>query len=205
MYPAHPDQPTLAIFTLADIMDKDRPETWIFQIYLSVWGFTEFPSTNEERVKLLKKYGENYCEPFRSATRWVRDDQIIPPDKYHVWCRPTKWDNHNGRMTLVGDAAHPMGPHRGQGLNNALEDASQLVKAIDTAVTTDVPLKTVVDAYDAELLARGSKEIQVSCRQGYSNHFWDVWQRSVKRRDSMYKVKEQRQGVNPFGLKTRGR
>ncbi|KAF2096666.1 FAD/NAD(P)-binding domain-containing protein, partial [Rhizodiscina lignyota] len=204
MYPAHPDQPTLALFTLADIKDKDRPETWVFQMYLSIWGTNDYPPTNDERVKLFKKYGENYCEPFRSATRWVRDDQIITPDKYRVWCRPTQWDNHGGRITLAGDAAHPMGPHRGQGLNNALEDASQLNRAIRAIVAGELPIKDAIDAYDAEVLARGSKEIQVSCRQGYSNHFWDVWQRSVTRKNGMFKVKEQGQDFNKSAGKVKG-
>jgi 2-polyprenyl-6-methoxyphenol hydroxylase-like FAD-dependent oxidoreductase len=39
------------------------------------------------------------------------------------WCR--------GRLLFVGDAAHAMSPHLGQGVNLALQDAEQFVRAVD--------------------------------------------------------------------------
>lgn len=45
----------------------------------------------------------------------------------------------NGRLALLGDAAHPMLPHLGQGANQAIEDAFALAAALRGASCADVP------------------------------------------------------------------
>jgi salicylate hydroxylase len=50
----------------------------------------------------------------------------------------TRWSS--GRLTLLGDAAHPMLPHLGQGVNQALEDAVALATLLGAcAGPDDVP------------------------------------------------------------------
>ncbi|KIW96496.1 uncharacterized protein Z519_03565 [Cladophialophora bantiana CBS 173.52] len=70
---------------------------------------------------------------------------------------PFPWDNTDGRVTLAGDAAHAMLPHRGQGLNNALKDASEIVDALS--------LKDAIDAYEAEMIPRGAAEVGLTRQQ----------------------------------------
>jgi salicylate hydroxylase len=49
-----------------------------------------------------------------------------------------RWSS--GRLTLLGDAAHPMLPHLGQGVNQALEDAVVLATLLGACVgSSDVP------------------------------------------------------------------
>lgn len=44
-------------------------------------------------------------EPRRSILKWLPDNQEVPFDPIKLW-EPTPWDNHGGRITLAGDAAH---------------------------------------------------------------------------------------------------
>ncbi|MQA86289.1 MAG: NAD(P)-binding protein [Streptosporangiales bacterium] len=44
-----------------------------------------------------------------------------------------------GRLTLLGDAAHPMLPHMGQGVNQAIEDGIALATMLDAVGRSDVP------------------------------------------------------------------
>ena len=45
----------------------------------------------------------------------------------------------SGRLALLGDAAHPMLPHLGQGANQSIEDAFALAAVLHDATTADVP------------------------------------------------------------------
>jgi len=49
----------------------------------------------------------------------------------------SQWSN--GRLTLLGDAAHPMLPHMGQGANQSIEDAVALAAVLDGLDRHDFP------------------------------------------------------------------
>ena len=66
-----------------------------------------------------------------------------------------------GRLTLLGDAAHPMLPHLGQGANQSIEDGMALATILSHADKTSVP--QALRAY--EKLRRGRvAEVQSGAR-----------------------------------------
>jgi 2-polyprenyl-6-methoxyphenol hydroxylase-like FAD-dependent oxidoreductase len=129
-------------------------------------------------MSFFKKRASEYAEPWRSAGLAVSESTQLPLDRGTYWEKSSKWDNRNGHMTLCGDAAHPMTPHRGQGLNNALQDAANFVSAMKDVVGNGRGLREAVDSYDKEVLERGTTEMGISLKQTLSIHNWETMMQS---------------------------
>jgi 2-polyprenyl-6-methoxyphenol hydroxylase-like FAD-dependent oxidoreductase len=67
-----------------------------------------------------------------------------------------------GRVTLLGDAAHPMTPNLGQGACQAIEDAVVLADCVAAADEVNAALKT----YQQKRLKRANRIVNRSCRIG---------------------------------------
>jgi salicylate hydroxylase len=72
--------------------------------------------------------------------------------------RPALKTWSRGRVTLLGDAAHPMSPFMGQGANMALEDAVVLAKALKTQLDPAQALAS----YEAARLERTAQVVKQS-------------------------------------------
>jgi hypothetical protein len=94
---------------VSDIPHPEKPETWTFQIGCSWLGERDTTLCSGERLAVIKKVSENLAEPFRSAVLWIPEDTTVYTDSMSYWV-PVPWDNHMGRVTLCGDAAHPLPP-----------------------------------------------------------------------------------------------
>ncbi len=55
----------------------------------------------------VKKRCQDFAEPFRSANLWVPDGTAVHANRVSFW-ETVAWDNRDGRVSLAGDAAHPM-------------------------------------------------------------------------------------------------
>ena len=75
---------------------------------------------------------------------------------------------NSGALTLLGDAAHPMSPFKGQGANQALLDAFSLARALTKGCTPAIPwhkpgqLKRILTAFETEMLARSTTKVKDS-------------------------------------------
>lgn len=158
-------------------------------------------------LKHLRELGAHFAPPFSTAAANVGHDAKLFVDQGMQWDpRPhfmvsedsvsqrkiTSW---NGRpsmptITLAGDAAHAMLPHRGQGLNHALEDAARLVTAL-TAVFKDgtQSLPDAVAAYEEEMVARAGQEVEVTSRAARAGHDWNLLTQSPMFKHGANKVR----------------
>ncbi|KAF3386179.1 putative FAD-dependent monooxygenase [Penicillium rolfsii] len=176
----HPDG-YCAWLSLHDGDDIEHPENWTFFHYIS------FPEKRDEvnnrsmreHVAHQKELARHFVDPWRSVFEWMPDDSEVWYSKLRNWdpSLPNhKWDNRQGRVTLAGDAAHPMTFQRGQGLNHAIQDAYTACKAIESFWNKgDFTIEQRAEAirlYEDEMIARTGEEVRLSEENSEKMHDW---------------------------------
>jgi salicylate hydroxylase len=109
-------------------------------------------------------------------------DQIDEVYGSGLYDRPPRQRWTNRRFTLLGDAAHPMLPHVGQGANQAMEDGAALAWLL--ARSTNDP-KGALAAYERLRLPRTS-EVQARARN--QGRLYDADQLDLAARDEEIKA-----------------
>lgn len=172
---------TLIDTSVLDVEDPDDPTTWTFQLMTSWKSDGNKPLTTA--LKEVQKRMATFSHPFSSATAWIPEDgeTQVNVNNISTW-QPIPFNNQNGRITLAGDAAHPMTFHRGQGLNHAIADADALVQML-TSITGDPhsnaqstmasSLEKAISTYDDEVRKRGGDEVRLSKINTVMLHSWD--------------------------------
>lgn len=100
--------------------------------------------------------------------RWALYDRNPLP----VWTK--------GRLTLLGDAAHPMLPHLGQGANQAIEDGMALASVLAAADPGNPP--AALGRYETLRRERVAK-VQIEARKNglrYDSHYSDLGLRDAE-------------------------
>lgn len=140
-----------------------------------MWQFS-YPISEEEAKILSKNGAEELKKEVIKKTQWHAPiPQIIAATKteeitgYPVYDRallnPELLANA-GPVTILGDAAHPMSPFKGQGANQALLDALLLAQKITTAYNegnTNLDIREkVLKPFEKEMIDRSSVKVKKS-------------------------------------------
>ena len=115
------------------------------------WSATGDPNTLKREFMGWDRMVEAITAQATATFRWgLYDREPLP-----VWTR--------GRLTLLGDAAHPMLPHVGQGANQALEDAVALAAVLRRADPASAPRALrLYEALRRERTARVQRSARVN-------------------------------------------
>ena len=112
----------------------------------------------EHRAELLSRFG-GWHEPIPSVVRATDEADLHFDGIYHR--EPVaRWGR--GRVTLLGDAAHPMTPDLGQGAAQAMEDAVVLAGSVREKGEPQAALRL----YEDRRLARTAYVVRQSLRTG---------------------------------------
>jgi 2-polyprenyl-6-methoxyphenol hydroxylase-like FAD-dependent oxidoreductase len=117
--------------------------------------------TECERSEVLERYGdwhESLLRVFSAGEVWYKW-ALYDRDPIEQWTQ--------GRVTVLGDAAHPMLPYLGQGACQAIEDGCVLAAALATQPGDPV---AGLALYERSRRPRASQVVLASRERGVSNH-----------------------------------
>jgi len=144
----------------------------------SVMWQLSFPMSEEEAKELSAKGPKALKEEARRRTQWHTPiPQILEATQENLISGYPVYDREllssellekNKNITLIGDAAHPMSPFKGQGANQALLDALKLARKISKGSNAKSKWKErglracVLNEFEAEMLERSAAKVQGS-------------------------------------------
>lgn len=145
-----------------------------------------FPMSEKEAKELSAKGTKALKEEACRRTQWhdpipqilaaTQETQISGYPVYDRALLTPKLLEKGTKVSLIGDAAHPMSPFKGQGANQALLDALALARAISKGCN---PLskwrqvgirKSVLTKYEAEMLERSASKVKSSAEAAQLLH-----------------------------------
>ncbi|PKI18177.1 FAD-dependent oxidoreductase [Colwellia sp. 12G3] len=152
----------------------------------SVMWQLSFPMPEEEAKALsalgaqaLKEEACRRCQWHDPIPQILAATLVSQVSGYPVYDRAlleSHWLEKKAQITLIGDAAHPMSPFKGQGANQALLDALALARGISIGCR---PLSqwrktgvraSVLTAFEAEMLTRSASKVNDSAEAAQFLH-----------------------------------
>lgn len=126
----------------------------------------------------MNQRAQLFAEPLRSIWSSIPNDAPAFYGQLNFWITD-KWDNRDGTITLAGDSAHAMTFHRGQGLNNAVQDVATLVSSLQQCVSTPNRFKSALEIYEPEVWVRGREAVLSSNKNSEALMSWESVKESL--------------------------
>ena len=133
----------------------------------------DFKGNDAEKLQLLRERVSECVDPWKSAVDWIPEGTRVSFNNLAYW-KTQEFVNMGGRVTRAGDAAHPMTPQGGQGLNHAICDVMNLADALRKVSREQESLGDAMKANDIEIVKRGLEEVQAALVNTKTIHDWDT-------------------------------
>ncbi|KAF6798720.1 FAD binding domain protein [Colletotrichum sojae] len=163
--------------------NDEGPDTYSCQMCIS-WpdrpGFlgepepTDFPPTNDGKLRLIRSFAERWAEPFRSLALGLPADTDVKQLELFDYA-PPKGLRSSGRVVLMGDAFHVMAMYRGEGANHAILDVLDFAEKVSPLLKDGAAfpqLRAAMDAYEGAVVARARPGVLASRRACLDAHDW---------------------------------
>lgn len=149
-------------------------ERYRVQIIMS-WPFRsaddEVKPTQGGRLKEMKSRAEEFHGTLRGVVKSIPEDTECLEIVLQDWpC--LDWDNHGGRVTLAGDAAHAMTMYRGEAANHGILDALRLCEVLQGVYKVGQSTEEAILRYEKELRSRTSAAVLLSRQACLDAHDW---------------------------------
>lgn len=141
-----------------------REDLYYAQVNLSwkVDDETEAFTTNEEKAATLLKHAEGLHPDLHALVeRATRDPLKLVEIKLADWPQ-VQWDTKDGKILLLGDAAHAMTMYRGEAANHGIADVADLMKEIDQYLTGSISWAEAVNNYITAVKTRACGAVLLS-------------------------------------------
>lgn len=147
--------------------DAEDVASWTLS-WIKLWRKDRLPepvaTRGAEALAWVKATSGDLIEPFRGTIMGTREQEGCFVDEMRTWT-PVEWDTRGGRVTLAGDAAHPMLVYRGQGYQHAVLDAQRFVEALVSVREGKVGREEAIKAYTDDVVERGAKAVTQSLKE----------------------------------------
>jgi len=156
---------------------KERLYIMPYKVDSVMWQLS-FPMTEKDAKELSAQGSKALRDEAIRRTQWhdpipqilfaTQEDCVSGYPVYDRELLHSDLLKNAGKVTLIGDAAHPMSPFKGQGANQALLDALALARAISSECrllsqwTTVGIRESLLTKFEAEMIERSATKVKDS-------------------------------------------